>query len=222
MSKTLIRSITLAVSVLLLTAGSAGAQPFYVALMGGINATETRDVDLGPFGAELDRNRGVMLAAAAGIHLPHNLRTEAEFTVRRNGVGGPIFTAGFEDDLTGFTVSYGAMANLWYDVPIWESFQPYVGGGVGIALHQVKSMRIEDSGGRLRETTEPAFAYQLGGGFNIPVAKHWTLTIDHRFHRTSEVTFDETGGPLGDLDIRINSFSVMGGFRYTFGHKDKR
>lgn len=96
-----------------------------------------------------------------------------------------------------------ALANVWVDFPIGKTFTPYVGGGIGA------------TGFELDGEGKAGFAWQLGGGVAVHVAKHVAITADfrHRDAKGAKLPYDAVSGfTVGRM--RTNSFSA--GLRFTF------
>ncbi len=90
----------------------------------------------------------------------------------------------FESDLTstnGLNADYAnftGMFNAWWDIANIGGFTPYVGGGVGFAVHQIDSTAPVGSTGDRTDTT---LAWQVGAGVGIDVTDNLTVDIGYRF-----------------------------------------
>ena len=96
-----------------------------------------------------------------------------------------------------------ALANIWVDLPIGKTFTPYVGGGVGVA-----GFELDGEG-------KAGFAWQVGAGVAVHVAKHIAIIADfrHRDANGARLPYDAVSGfSVGRM--RTNSFSA--GLRFTF------
>lgn len=114
--------------------------------------------------------------------------------------------------LTGNTIAFSngggvrqlsALANVWVDLPIGKVVTPYVGGGVGVAGFEY--------GGE----GKAGFAWQLGAGVAVHVARHIALTADfrHRDAKGARLAYDSVSGfEVG----RVRTNSVSAGLRFTF------
>jgi opacity protein-like surface antigen len=77
--------------------------------------------------------------------------------------------------------SWAMFGNFWLDLPVTETFDFYLGGGVGIGVHdfslQQKSLDIS------KDTSHDDlnFAWQVGAGFAYDVAEWLTLDLGYRY-----------------------------------------
>ncbi len=151
--------------------------------------------DFGLVRAELDvaysraRTRSLTLKTVGGVAVPADALSDV--------VGEGVIDTDLVDlgDVTnvavsGNTVTFGngpkarrlsAMANVWFDLPLGGSIQPYVGGGLG-----VQGTELEDEG-------KGTFAWQLGGGFAVPLNGRMAITADYRHLEQKGYTLADTG-----------------------------
>ncbi len=90
----------------------------------------------------------------------------------------------FESDLTssnGLAADYSAfsgMWNAWWDIANVGGFKPYIGGGVGFAVHKIDASGPVGSTGNRTDTT---LAWQVGAGVGIDVTENLTVDVGYRF-----------------------------------------
>jgi len=101
-----------------------------------------------------------------------------------------------DEDLSLLTV----MANVYYDFGKESNIRPYIMGGAGMA-HVNMSWTDEN---------EDVFAWQVGAGLGIKVAKNTTLDLGYRYLKPGK--FDSHG--LGDGKVECHN--IMLGLRYQF------
>lgn len=128
------------------------------------------------------------------------------------------FNAGyrFENDLTGtngLAADYSAftgMWNAWWDITNIGGVKPYVGGGVGFAVHQIDSSLPVGSTGSRTDTT---LAWQVGAGVGIDVTDNLTVDIGYRF---TDLGLAQSAGatPFHIDDNFSHEFRI--GLRYDF------
>lgn len=98
---------------------------------------------------------------------------------------------------------FSAMGNVWVDIPVGGKFEPYVGGGIGIAVFDIA------------DEAKSSFAWQIGAGVAYHLTDHVAVTADVR-HRQADsiaIAFDETSGiNFG----RVKTWNYGLGLRYTF------
>ncbi len=155
---------------------------------------------------------GFLLGASVGGDLSHwmsGLRGEFEVALRRNDLGRaqhnatptttvdtktivhvtgtyPVTTtlqATAAVSSSGSARTFSLMANVWYDFDMGSSFKPYVGGGVGYAMNEVKH-------GLVLNGNEGAFAWQLGGGINYSIGDKTSVGLGYRYMDAGSVALE--------------------------------
>ena len=120
--------------------------------------------------------------------------------------------------------TYG-LGGLRFEVPTRSRFAPYVFGGVGMA-HVAPTATFTYTSGPLPDNSTPAVGddvttqletagdfgapaaqnkvmYSLGGGIEVPVARHWAIDAGYRFSRIS-------------TDTPVHAQGMTFGFGYRF------
>jgi opacity protein-like surface antigen len=111
---------------------------------------------------------------------------------------------------TGSVPAWYSIGGLRYEVPLQGRVQPYVFGGAGFA-HLMPTAQFTFSSGALPDGSAPvlgadvtnqletagefstpaattAFMYSLGGGVEVPVARHWAVDAGYRYSRVNADT----------------------------------
>lgn len=151
------------------------------------------------------------------------VRVEGEFSYKGAGI----------DTITSVTNSYGirnvdgdfgvyaGMVNAFVDLHNDSRFTPYLGGGVGFA-----TLSLSDTYGYVMTGTtthyellylqndDTVFAYQLGGGVDIALNKHFSLDLGYRYFRTNEANFDSIY-PISN-SLHAETHNLMVGFKVKF------
>ena len=226
---------------------AAQAQPVtgvYVGAGAGINFLQNSDADLkggaaagattlGGFGSSngtLKFDPGYVGVLAVGYGFGNGVRAELEGNFRHNSLDE---TSGFGgSDLSrrrGNAVSYGAMANGYYDfynLGLPMGITPYVGLGIGYVATNYDNVRMRDSTGGVLRLNGPdgQFAYQAIAGASMPVSAvpGLSLTAEYRFLGTlspeiNATYYDSTGGRShGKAEVDNNNHSILVGLRYAF------
>ena len=225
--------ITTAACAALTAASSANAQgmggDFYASVFGGyIFGEATAEASLGVATVEqsVDLENGFTVGATVGTSIAANLRAEAEVSYARYAAGdvsGSVSYAGTSYDLptyaAGDDVVYTAtylLGNVWYDIPTGSGFTPYVGGGLGLAFFSG-----DNDGQEIFEPTN-GFAYQFGGGIQVPVGPG-TFDLGYRFKGFTGADIDGlevSSGPdtvvLPSADGSGSSSSLQAGYVIKF------
>lgn len=196
---------------------------WYVSLFGG--ATWLDDVDVSydyngnPNDAELDSKTGFIVGGAIGTHLfTDDLRVEIEAAYSENKLKQIDFDGpGGQYDISGKFGILTFMGNLWYDIPLSDEIKPYLGGGAGVAIVDGDFHYSGDDADAFN-STEVAFAFQLGAGLRWAVTDNITLDVGYRFRGIDGPTFDGgdfVGSDKYDTDW-FYSHNVIAGVSFGF------
>ena len=217
----------------------ASAAEHYASGFGGISWMRNLDVNSSyhygaplPLGSvtsqNVDLGSGVNLLGAVGCDYG-DYRLEAEVGYQRNNVKSGIdYNNGVVINYAGQGVNYSMRGNVsalsllgngYYDFDLGSKVEFYLtaGGGVAqVSLHDVDAVYAlgvvpltanPNPGNNDHSTT---LAYQLGGGFAVPVANTVKLDLRYRYFATTD--FSVAGGFNGN----IASHSVLLGLRVNF------
>jgi opacity protein-like surface antigen len=214
-----------AATMALLTAGPASAQTErgYITGVGGFAVTpDTTSADvLGEVGGRVAPH--LLVFGTFGQF--HNLQpsdiqpaidaTSAELsTIQGLGVSG-----------TGRVPAFYSVGGLRFEVPMQSRLSPYVLGGIGFARLKPTAQftyasgtlpdgstplvgddvtsQIESAGDFTAPAPSTAFMFTLGGGVEIPMARHWAADVGYRFSRVA-------------ADTPVNAQGATFGFGYRF------
>ena len=120
--------------------------------------------------------------------------------------------------------SYTVMANAFYDLGSYRGFVPYVGAGIGVALHDMQHVHIEHplSPNPQFGETKADLAWSLMAGFGYQLSSRAILDVGYRYINMGSAHSDTEdvvlGGPNPRLvvdDMTAHEFKV--GLRYHFG-----
>lgn len=135
------------------------------------------------------------------------------------GGGGDI-----DDPLHTDISTYTLMLNGYYDLGEWRGFVPYVGGGVGIAWHDMDEVYFTGTPflvNRIEGKTSKDFAWSLMAGAAYQVSDRAILDFGYRFISLGDAKsgrIDSAGfvNPAVDVrDMYAHEFKI--GLRYHFG-----
>jgi len=190
----------------ILTAGMLTA-PVYAAnspslyISGDVGASWFNDFNAS-HGGNISTTGGVNALGALGVKWCDTYRLEAEFGYQRNNLDKLSQSPGVVRNLSGFHSATSVLANGYYDFDA-GSIKPYLTAGLGWA-----SVGIN---GSVETETHSAFAYQVGAGLSIPLAKNVDIDARYRYFRTSTVSND-----YWNDSFQIVSHSVLAGLRVGF------
>jgi opacity protein-like surface antigen len=215
----------IAATALLLAAGDASAQGFYVGLHGGLNVTHDGDVDEFFFfdsttvgRAEYDS--GYAVGGSLGYKSESSWRLELEATYRRNGfdeIDWSHFSKSGSFETNGDVASLGFMANVFWDIDTGTKITPSLGTGLGVV--QVTFDDVSDADGPLFDETETGLGFQLGAGLGYALTEALTLSLDYRFFVAFVSPTAAPGQPsIGgeEFNIEYTNSSFWLGLRYHF------
>jgi opacity protein-like surface antigen len=222
--------VALVAAVLCLGAAQANAadvepapDPFdwYITLFGGVSSVEDFDVtyevngDLDDADGDVDGS-GFVFGGAIGTHLTENIRVELEASYSESDMDSLDFGSGADlDAVDGDFEFLTVLANLWYDVPLSDDIKPYLGGGAGVAI--VDGDIDYTNGQTAFDSTEVAFAFQVGAGMRWEVSRDFTLDVGYRFKGIDGPSFSgsDIGASKADADWMF-SHSLIGGISLGF------
>lgn len=207
---------------LFVTAPQADERGWYAG--GGVGGsfmknTETSDAGDGvEFEQELDSGWG--LQGMIGYLFGNGWRAELELGYRQNDLDEIGFKSGFggldgssSSDVDGDLSAISLMANAWYSFDFDSYFQPYVGGGFGLA--RVSARDIDVNGVDLVDDDDLVMAYQVGAGVDFVLREGLVLDVGYRYFGTDDPQLDGNGGADYDLDYRGHTAVVQA--RYLVG-----
>jgi hypothetical protein len=170
-----LRQLLLATAALSALPNSVQADDFYTTLFGGLSIPETTRMHYwGSSAYDISRDDGFVLGGALGTHLWNdNWRGELELAYARSDVSEVL-----ERDENQPHAAFGDLAHLTLLANLWRDFilpqthlQPYLGGGLGVALTLPDWCFDENDGGACQsngagvfDTSELALAAQGGAG----------------------------------------------------------
>jgi opacity protein-like surface antigen len=164
---------------------AAEAQPFqglYIGAGAGYNLPENDPLQ---GGGQLQPHGGFVGLGSIGYALGNGFRFELEGNYRE----APLVASNSQYSNTGHLHTYGAMANVLFDIDIGVPWlYPYVGGGAGYAWSNFSRQRTFTPAAFPTlsanfNQTEGNFAFQAIGGlsFPIPGAPGLSITTEYRF-----------------------------------------
>jgi opacity protein-like surface antigen len=116
--------------------------------------------------------------------------------------------------------SWAMFANVFLDIPIAESFDFYLGGGVGIGVHDVR-VNYKNNGGagfqvKSKNDNDANWAVQAGAGFSYDVFDLLTLDLGYRYLTFGDIEVDLAEPIGGDYKLDIHSHDLILGIRINY------
>lgn len=194
---------------------------WYVSLFGGVSFLDNVETNYDYIGEndgnEADTDTGFIVGGAVGTHITDDIRVELEVAYSENDVNSIRFTDDDQDanyDGEGSFDILTFMANLWYDVPLSDSINPYIGGGVGLAIVDGETTYSPDN--TAYDSTEVAFAFQVGAGLRLDVSDNITLDVGYRLRGIDGPSFGNSVFPnSGDYEADLMiSHNVIAGVSF--------
>ena len=141
-----------------------------------------------------------------GCQIVENLRVELS--------GGVRLRQSLEDGFNSLNAeiqTYTAFANVFYDITNYGGWTPYIGGGVGIAYHDINDVvaPIDSSPGN-----QVDFAWNIQAGVSYDLTPNAKLDLGYRLIDLG-VARSDGPVPFKVKDLMAHEFKV--GFRYHFG-----
>jgi opacity protein-like surface antigen len=205
---------------LAMSAGGAAAQgmfgggSFYLKGFGGLTVPQDDDFQInlrgggGSADTGLNFDNGYLLGIAGGYNLTPNVGVELEYAYRNadatfKGADGPSVG----------TESNAWMVNALYNfTPMGGSgaWQPYAGGGLGIADLNVEGIDAF-AGGDF--DSDYNFAYQLIGGVKYNLPSGWSLAGEARYFGINDQDLEND---LLQFKSTYHTFDLLLGVSYAF------
>jgi len=169
------------------------------------------------------------VALGGGFRLQPAVEAEAFYLGTKTDVHSQ-FSPGDEFDLSGHMNNAAAMINGLVRLKTGTFFTPYIGAGIGAEFISFSSPQLEEEGpvfpgNRPVEHNSNVFApaAQAIGGFDIEIAKHWTLFTEYKYLVAIDPSLDfgnaDFGGTLFNLKLDPNELGqhlVTAGVKYNF------
>lgn len=107
--------------------------------------------------------------------------------------------------------SYTAFANVYYDITNYAGWTPYLGGGIGVAVHTLRDvvMPVASSDGE-----EVDFAWNIQAGVSYDMTQNAKLDFGYRLIDMGKA---KSGGPVPMFVDDLVSHEFKVGLRYHFG-----
>lgn len=179
--------------------------PLYLSLSSR-PATERAPDSRKGFTAEADP--GFYLGGVVGYAFSDNLRAEIEAFYRRDGIGAlsprgraPGMTFTPSAPASGGVSHYGGMARGYLEFGKGSSFQPYVGGGVGLATVEFDIMLD----GARKQDEENLFAYEFMAGARYTITPRSSIRAGYRLSGTTD---PDPGAPHAGDRIHAIEFGI--------------
>ncbi len=159
----------------------------------------------------------------AGYGFGDGFRVELSGDFYRNSAHKIDANDGTQLPVTGAQKTYGAMALVYYDIPVGLPIFPYVGAGVGYQWAKMNSDIATGIGGYTSDIaagTYGSIAYNVIGGvaYPLPMVPGLSLTAEYRFMQmtaTKKYLFSVDGIPTGATNIgQQSSHTFLFGVRY--------
>jgi opacity protein-like surface antigen len=118
----------------------------------------------------------------------------------------------------GNITTLSGLFNLYYDIPTGSRFEPYVGGGVGVARASANDLSATYPGtttsiGISGSTT--VLVYQLRAGVAYLIDDQLSVNLGYRYFNVAKQSFD--ADPFGELEVDgLGVHNIELGLRYRF------
>ena len=146
---------------------------------------------------------GFTFGGFIGYDFGNNFRLESELSYREN----EIRTGGGEEPQA---ATSSMMLNGFYDIPLTNPISIYVGGGLGVATAQLKTISL----GKSIDIGENVFAYQLETGVSYNIRPNVYLSLGYRFFNTAD---PELVLPTGQrVRMELENHEIILRMRYHF------
>jgi opacity protein-like surface antigen len=199
-------AIALLVGSMFVTPLLASAQP-YVSASAGLGLISNSE--LSGIKDFVEYNAGIALNGAAGYDFG-NYRVEGAVGYQSNPINAIIGTKLETLNAKADYSMLSFMANGYVDFQVKDAgIEPYVMGGIGFANTDYKATKGVDT----EKQDNSSFAWQIGTGVGVQVAKNLTLDVGYRYFALTNMTFKAGSNPTADMSLATHN--IMAGIRYS-------
>jgi opacity protein-like surface antigen len=204
--KKLVSLFTTCCLCLLSVPAFAATPGFFVGGNLGVMVPEDSTIHTRSGDVDVSFNAGATVSVVGGYKFANGLRLEGELNSR--SVDTDKASANGRSLPYDSTISaFGLMTNIYYDINTNSRFNPYIGGGIGLAYLET------DDSIFYRESGSTVFAYQLGAGLAYDITPRVTMDLGYRYYGTTTAEFEFTGG---SEKMSLNTHNFIIGARYNF------
>jgi len=116
------------------------------------------------------------------------------------------------NNITSDLSSQAVFVNVYYDMPLYNKFWPYIGVGVGQARNKTSLTATNAAGNVLKvDYKESNIAFQGTIGFNVKVMKNVLLYADYHFMDLGKVQWGPWGTGANRATLQSSGFFVHQG-----------
>jgi opacity protein-like surface antigen len=187
---------------------------WYVSVFGGYNLARVH-ASFSTDHYDIKMKDGFTVGIAAGSYVADGVRMERELSYVRNSNKSARYAGGDSfDPQDGKMSGVFLMNNIWKDFQLSDQFQPYVGGGIGVALLSGDGSGYSDP---YDFSGELAFAMQAGAGLRYAMTDRLALDIGYRYRAAMDASYD--GAPDGNQNgaFSFRNHTLQAGLTYAFG-----
>jgi len=193
----------------------------------------TDSVEVDDFGLSLETNTGFGISGALGYRFTRALRTELELGYNRNSaerlvIDGislqsavlplPVDLPETKLDLDGQVETWNLMASGYYDIQTNSPFQPYLGGGIGIAKVSAnginadlpallnRSIDLDDDG--------VSFIFQVKAGTAYQIGDRGSVSLGYRLQGLPGQSFEVDGIDFDAKTVLTHAVEFGGQYRF--------
>ena len=188
---------------------------WYVSVFGGVSFARAHT---GYVSSQYDikLKDGFSVGAAVGRHIGNGFRKESELTYVKNANKAYRTNNGaFDPDMNGDTASLFLFGNLWKDIRLSDSVQPYIGGGLGTGLLTAKESQENNW-----NDSRVGLAAQLGVGVRVALSDRVALDAGYRVRAVIDASLHSVGGD-DNSEYSFYSHSAQLGLSYALGESSQ-
>jgi opacity protein-like surface antigen len=184
---------------------------WYVSVFGGVSFSRLQaGYDNSQY--DIKMKDGFSVGAAIGRQLGNGFRAESELSYMRNAHKAyRVDNGSFDPDMNGESAALFMMGNLWKDIRLSDTVQPYIGGGLGTAIFSSK-----ESQDNTWKDTGVGLAAQAGVGVRVAVTDRVALDVGYRLRAVIDATLKSVDGNSNGV-FSYYSHTAQLGLSYAFG-----
>ena len=187
----------------------------YMSVGVGVNTRSDSDITSnGAATASFEYDKGHFFNAAIG-YAYSRYRIDMEVFNSQNKVGN-IVLGNSSAQASGTAKTYAQFVNVYYDYPLDDVWEVYAGVGAGRARLRLDNVRNESANVTIANGDDSAVVYQLKFGGAYSIREHLRLTLEGRYFRSGEMTYEDLASHTPFNIQRDEQISFGIGLNYRF------
>ena len=185
---------------------------WYISVFGGYNIARTH-ASFSTDHYEVRVDDGFTVGAAIGSYVADGVRLEREISFAKNQNKEARFDDDSFEPQSGDMSAVFLMTNIWKDFRLTEQLQPYVGGGLGVALLSGEGDGYSDP---YDFKMLPSLGLQVGAGVRYAVTDRLALDVGYRYRAAVDASHLTDDDSNNNGAFSFYNHAIQAGLTYAF------